>query len=705
VSERTLPSPLPRQGQAGRLLGRLVRGGAEQATWVRPAFWGILLLAGFLYIWGLDRNGYANSYYSAAVVAGTRSWKAFFFGSFDAGNFITVDKPPASLWLMELSGRLFGVNSWSLLLPEALLGVATVALVFLIVRRMAGPVAGLLAALVMALTPVAVSMFRFNNPDALLTFLLVAAAWALVRALRTGRTRWLLLSAAVVGLAFDTKYLQAYIVLPALVLTYFVLGPHGWLRRSWQLLAAAGALVLSSGWWVAIVELVPASARPFIGGSTDNSVLNLIFGYDGFGRLTGALGFGPRGGGGGGAGGGFGGQPGLLRLFNDQLGSEISWLLPLAAVALVAGLWVHRRAPRTDLARAGYVLWGLWLLTHAVVFSFAGGILHSYYTVAMAPAVAGLVGQGVVDLWRLASRSLVAGVLAGAALLATAWWGGQLLGRTPDFAPGLATAELALALLAALLLLVARWSRLSLPSRAWTRLPAVALAVGVVAVMLGPAAYAFATADRGIQGPTPSSGPSSAAGFGGGPGGQQLGRGAQGDLPAGVRAREFIPGEGAAPGGGLGGTASSALLKYLEEHQGNATWLVAVSSANEGASLELSTGRPVLVMGGFSGSDPAMTVAKLKQLVRSGKLRYVLVGGGPGGGGGVVEGVAAGPGGTLEGPPGATGFTPPGDGSAQQRPNSGTQSVLSWVTQHGKAVDYGGSSTGGGTLYDLSGAA
>jgi 4-amino-4-deoxy-L-arabinose transferase-like glycosyltransferase len=689
VSERTLPSPLPRQGQARGLLGRVVRGRAEQATWVRPAFGAILLLTGFLYVWGLNRNGYANTYYSAAVVAGTKSWKAFFFGSFDAGNYITVDKPPASLWLMELSGRLFGVSSWSLLLPEALLGVATVALVYLIVRRMAGAVAGLLAALVMALTPVAVLMFRFNNPDALLTFLLVAAAWALVRALYTGRTRWLLLSAALVGLAFDTKYLQAYIVLPALVLTYFLLGPRGWLRRTWQLLAAAGALILSSGWWVAVVELVPDSARPFIGGSTDNSVLNLIFGYDGFGRLTGALGFGPGGGGGrfggGGAGGGFGGQPGLLRLFNSQLGGEISWLLPLAAAALVAGLWVHRRAPRTDLARAGYVLWGVWLLTHAVVFSFAGGILHSYYTVAMAPAVAGLVGPGVVDLWRLASRSLLGGALAGAALLATAWWGGQLLGRTPDFAPGLATAGLALALLAALLLLVPRWSRLSLPERAWTRLPAAAVAVGVVAVMLGPSAYAFATAGRAIEGATPSSGPSAAAGFGGGPGGgadgQQFARGAQGNLPAGIQASR-LPAGGA---GGLGQATSSALVTYLERHQGSATWLVAVSSANEGASLELSTGRPVLAMGGFSGSDPAMTVGKLQQLVRSGQLRYVLVGGGPGSGG--------------------RSFAGPGGGSAGAGPNAGTQSVMTWVTQHGKAVNYGAGSSGGGTLYDLSGAA
>ncbi len=235
----------------GARVRRLV--GDRSDAWVRPALAGVLVLTAVLYVWDLGRNGNANSYYSAAVLAGTQSWKALFFGAFDAGSFITVDKPPAALWLMELSGRIFGFNSWSMLLPEALLGVASVGLLFATVRRAAGPVAGLVAAIVMALTPVAVLMFRFNNPDALLTFLLVASAWAMIRAVESGRTRWLLLSAAIVGLAFLTKYLQAYIVLPSLVATYLLLGPGAVARRFVQLLAAAGALVVSSGWWVAVV--------------------------------------------------------------------------------------------------------------------------------------------------------------------------------------------------------------------------------------------------------------------------------------------------------------------------------------------------------------------------------------------------------------------------------------------------------------------
>ncbi|HYW27952.1 MAG TPA: glycosyltransferase family 39 protein, partial [Terriglobales bacterium] len=535
-------------------------------TWTRLALLGVLGLTTVLYVWGLDRNGYANSFYAAAVLAGTKSWKALFFGAFDAGSFITVDKPPAALWLMALSGRLFGFSSWSMLLPEALLGVASVALVADTVRRTAGAVAGLVAAIVMALTPVAVLMFRFNNPDALLTFLMVAAAWLLVRSLQTGRARWLLLAAAVLGLAFLTKYLQAFIVLPAMVLTYLLMGPRTWPRRTGELLAAAAVLVVSSGWWVAIVTLIPASQRPYIGGSTDNSVLNLVFGYDGFSRLTGAFGgfvggavrgagraF-AGGGGPGGGGAGFGGQSGVLRLFNDQLGGEISWLLPLAAVALVAGLWLHRQSPRTDLARAGYVLWGGWLLTHAVVFSFAGGIFHPYYTVAMAPGVAGLVGAGAVDLWRLRGRSYFGAVLAAAGLVATGWWGAQLLARSPAFLPGLGTAELAIAAAAAAVVLMPRSLLAGLP-RVAAKLPAAALAAGLAAALLGPGAYAIDTVGHSAQGAIPASGPGVATrpgGLGGGPpAGFRLA--SSGIPPAGLARGQLPDGGGFAPPSGGGG--------------------------------------------------------------------------------------------------------------------------------------------------------
>ncbi len=231
--------------------------------------------------------GWANSFYSAAVQAGTKSWKAFFFGSSDASNFITVDKPPASLWVMEISARIFGVNSWSILVPQALEGVATVGLLYATVRRWFRPGAALLAGAVLALTPVAALMFRFNNPDALLALLLTAAAYATVRAIEDGRTRWLVLAGALVGFGFITKMLQAFIVVPVLALVYLLAGPPKLGRRIVQLVYAGVALVVSAGWWVAAVQLTPAADRPYIGGSTNNTVLNLIFGYNGFGRLTG----------------------------------------------------------------------------------------------------------------------------------------------------------------------------------------------------------------------------------------------------------------------------------------------------------------------------------------------------------------------------------------------------------------------------------
>ncbi|MGZ4617586.1 MAG: ArnT family glycosyltransferase, partial [Frankiaceae bacterium] len=289
-------------------LKRLWRGRPDDAPWVRPALLALLVGTAVLYLWGLGASGYANSYYAAAVQAGTQSWKAWFFGSLDASNFITVDKPPGSLWVMGLSGRLFGFNSWSMLGPQALEGVGTVALLYAMVRRWFGPTAGLLTGAIMALTPVAVLMFRFNNPDALLVLLLVAAAYALTRALEQAGTHWLLLAGTLVGFGFITKMLQAFLVLPAFALVYLVAAPTRLRRRLWQTLAAGAAMVAAAGWYVAVVELWPADSRPYIGGSTNNSLLDLAFGYNGLRRLSG--GNGPGGPGGGAAGGPGGGAAG-----------------------------------------------------------------------------------------------------------------------------------------------------------------------------------------------------------------------------------------------------------------------------------------------------------------------------------------------------------------------------------------------------------
>ncbi|MBX3285365.1 MAG: glycosyltransferase family 39 protein, partial [Actinobacteria bacterium] len=433
----TVP-PTPSGGDAlaaparGRVQ-RLVRGPETDPAWARPALLGLLAATAVLYIWGLGASGWANSFYSAAVQAGTKSWKAFFFGSSDASNSITVDKPPVSLWVMGISARLFGVNAWSILVPQALAGVASVGILYAAVKRWFGAGAGLLAGAILALTPVATLMFRFNNPDAVLVLLLVAGAYALTRALERASTGWLLVAWSFVGFGFLTKMLQALLVAPAFALVYLVCAPTSFRRRFLQSAAAFVALVVSAGWWIAIVELWPASSRPYIGGSQTNSILELTLGYNGLGRLTGNE-TGSVGGGGGGNGTGMWGATGWNRLFNSDFGTQAGWLIPTAVLLLVAGLALRWKAPRVDRARTALLLWGGWLVATAAAFSFGKGIIHAYYTVALAPAIGAVVAIGVLPWWQRRDQLWGRLVLAGSLALTTTF-SYHLLHRTPDWAP------------------------------------------------------------------------------------------------------------------------------------------------------------------------------------------------------------------------------------------------------------------------------
>ncbi len=287
-------------------------------------------------------------------------------------------------------------------------------------------------------------MFRFNNPDALLVLLMTAAAYAMVRAIDSGRTRWIVLAGALLGFGFLTKMLQAFLVLPAFALVYLVAGPPRLGRALWQLLAGGAALLVAAGWWVAIVQFTPAADRPYVGGSTNDSILQLALGYNGLGRLdgneTGSVGF--NGGAGRGGGAAFGGSTGLSRLFASEMGGQISWLLPAALIALAALVWLSWRRPRTDRVRAAALLWGGWLVVTGLVFSYMSGIIHPYYTVALAPAIGALTGIGAVTAWRarrsmIAGRALAARAVLAAALVVTAWWAYVLLGRSADWLPWL----------------------------------------------------------------------------------------------------------------------------------------------------------------------------------------------------------------------------------------------------------------------------
>ncbi|WP_442930225.1 ArnT family glycosyltransferase [Micromonospora sp. LH3U1] len=629
-------------------------------AWTRPALVVLLLATGLLYLWGLGASGWANSFYAAAAQAGSVSWKAFLYGSSDAANSITVDKTPASLWLMALSVRVFGLNSWAMLVPQALCGVASVGVLYATVKRWYGPVAGLIAGAVLAVTPVATLMFRFNNPDALLVLLLVAGAYATVRALEVASTRWIVLVGVLVGFGFLTKMLQAFLVVPVFAGVYLLAAPTGLWRRVRQLLLAGLAVVVSAGWWVAIVELVPASARPYIGGSQGNSILELTLGYNGLGRITGEEvgsvggGGGPRGGGGG----PFSGQTGVLRMFGGEIGGQISWLLPAALILLVAGLLLAGRAARTDRTRAGLLLWGGWLLVTGLIFSFMSGIFHAYYTVALAPAIGALVGIGVTLLWRQRHalpgsgtdatagtrwqrwRPLAATVTLAGTLAVTVWWAWVLLGRSPDWYPWLRTAVLVAGLVgAALILLAGRLPR---------RLMPVVLGLGAAAALAGPVAYAVQTAATPHTGSIPSAGPSVAGGFGRGgfpggqpPGGMQLPGGGQrpgdgrdgGQAPGGQAPGLPGGGQGRDAGGGMGGLLdarepSAALRALLERDSGDYTWVAATVGSNNASGYQLATGDPVMPIGGFNGSDPSPTLAQFQGYVADGKIHYFVGGGG-----------------------------------------------------------------------------
>ncbi len=632
-----------------------MRGRQEDATWVRPSLIGLLAVASLLYLWDLGASGWANAFYSAAVQAGSTSWKAFFFGSFDASNFITVDKSPAALWVMDLSARLFGVNAWSILVPQALEGVATVGFTYLTVRRWFSPAAALIAGATVALTPVAALMFRFDNPDALLVLLLTVATYATVRAIEAGKTKWLVLAATLVGFAFLTKMLQAFLVVPAFTVVYLVAAPVSLRRRVAQLAIAAGAMVVAAGWWVAIVLLTPAADRPYIGGSQNNSILNLIFGYNGFGRLTGNE---TGSVGGTGAGGTMWGPTGLDRLFNASFGGQVSWLLPAALIMLAAGLGFTLTRARTDRTRAAFLLWGGSLVVTALVFSLAAGIIHPYYTVALAPSVGALVGIGTVMLWRERTRTWARLVLA-AAVATTSVWSAILLERSPAFAPGLATAIAVLGIGSAIAIV-----GIPLLHRAAV---ATVLAVAMAAAFAGPAAYTIDTMLTPHSGAIPSAGPAvTAAATGGGPGGFGgggfPGRGATPGLPGGFGRGGFggFPGGGfgnpggftgggtgfprSAGGGGFGGgggsflnasTPGAALVKLLRTDAGSYSWVAATIDANSAAGYQLATDDPIMAIGGFNGTDPAPSLAQFEQDVAQGRIHYFIgSGGGLGGGSG-----------------------------------------------------------------------
>ncbi len=640
------------------------------ANWHRIVLGALLAATGALYLLGLSASGWANQYYSAAALAGSKSWTAFLFGSLDSSNFITVDKPPASLWVMDLSVRVFGENSWALLVPQALMGVASVALLYAAIKRVASPNAALFAGAILATTPVATLMFRFNNPDALLVLLMTAAAYATIRAIELARTRWLVLAGVLLGFAFLTKMLQGFLIVPAFAMAYLVAAPTPVRRRLLHLVAAGAAMFAAASWWVALVALWPAGSRPYIGGSTHNNILELIFGYNGFGRITGSSNNGSVSGG---TGGFSSGQTGWTRLFGSEMGTQISWLLPAALLGTAALAWLCARAPRTDRLRASLIVWGGWVLCTGVVLSFASGIIHPYYTVALAPGIAAVVALATVTLWRARASEAARWVLA-VIVAVSAWWSFDLLGRA-DWASWLKWAVVLLGAAATIVVVLPRM------------VAAIVAPLVAGTMLLAPAAYSLQTASTAHTGALPTAGPSSTSGFGGfggAPGGNP--GGARGGFPGGGTPHtgpgQLPTGGGTRPGGGmptrggtgggmpggLGGatTVSSALTAALQGNASAYRWAAATVSANTAASLELASGQAVMSLGGFNGTDPAITLAEFKTLVQAGKVHYFVA--------------------DTQGFIGSTAAN-----------TSTAYAIEQWVTAH-----YTATTVGGMTVYDLS---
>jgi 4-amino-4-deoxy-L-arabinose transferase-like glycosyltransferase len=541
---------------------------------------GVLLVAtAVLYLWNLSASGYGNDFYAAAAQAGSQSWSSWFFGSLDAHDFITVDKPPAALWVTGLSVRLFGMNSWSVLVPQALMGVASVALLYFTVRRAFarnGATAGLLAGVVLACTPAAALMFRFNNPDALLVLLMTAAAYCLMRAVSSASSRWLALVGVVMGIAFLTKMLQAFLVLPGFALAYLLLAPTTWAKRLLHLLAAVVALITAAGWWVLTVQLVPATARPYIGGSTNNTVLDLAFGYNGISRILGhrreGIQIGDWSGGSGLA--AFSGRTGLHRLFTAEMGNEISWLLLVALFSLAFGVYLATRRQLSRGEMCALVIWGCWLVVTGVVLSYMGGVVHPYYTVALAPAIAALVGMSGLWAWR--RRSGWDGRFALGAMIALAAASSVVLLHRNSFDPTWIRVVVALGVIGAVGVLLAP-----------PRVIGVAVTIGALAGLASTTTFSIVTAA------TPH----------------------QGSIPSAARPSKVA-------GGWMNDEATNSELAGLLAAT-HTPWSAATNGSQSAAALEIASGTSVMAIGGWS-TDPVPTLQQFIDDVHAGKVSYYV---------------------------------------------------------------------------------
>lgn len=573
---------LPPTGQAVR---------EPSPTWVRAGLGAVLAVATFLYFW--DLNGVSlHPYYTAAVRGMSTDWHAFIFGSLDSDGTITVDKLPGALWLQALSVRVFGLHVWAVALPQAVMGVATIVVLFRVVRDWVGPVAGLLAAAALLVTPIAAALDRRNISDTLLTFLLVLAAAAALRATRSGHLRPLLACAVLVGLAFQAKMLQAWVLVPVFGGIYLYAAPvTSFVRRLANTVVAGVTTLLVSCAWVLLVWWTPAADRPYLDGTTGNNPFALVFGYNGISRFGSSDGSSL-----GAVAGTSSSRPdsgsGWGFLFSDTVAPQITWFLPVALIGLWLGIASRRGEPRTDGVRAGYLLWGGWLLISYLVFASSSGN-HVYYAIVLAPAIAALSGAGAWICWqryRSASdqrEQLPLLLLISAALL----WAGLQYERHSSFHVWLVVIVVLLGLggIAALSF-----------GRTW------GVWLALAAALLSPAHWAFSVLDPLYAGSntSPVAGPVGPAY-----------RAAEKNDGEAKRPVSFAPPPG----------RYTNLLSYLTKNQGSAHYLVATQAAASAEPMLRGSDEPVLVMGGFTGLTPFPTTQAVAEHVQTGRLRHALL--------------------------------------------------------------------------------
>lgn len=629
-------------------------------SWHRIALGAILFLSIGLNFYRLGQLGSVNTYYEVGVKSMLMSWHNFFFVSFDPGGFVTIDKPPLGFWIQAASAKVFGLSNLSLLLPEALAGVLAVAVLYHVVKRVFGPVAGLLAALALALSPISVSTSRNTTIDTLLVLTVLLAAWAVSLAAETGRLRWLLLCALLVGLGFNIKMMEAYLVVPAFGLVYLLGAPQPWLKRILHLFMAVLVLVVVSFAWITAVDLTPAAQRPYVGSSQDNSELSLAIGYNGIQRLTGQIGLfaqgrstspsnptplqnepqqlGNRGGG---FGQGENGAPGPLRLLNQQMGRQLGWLLPLALLGLVIAACMERLRFPLNRRQQALCMWGMWLLTMGTFFSVAG-FFHIYYTVMLVPSICVLFGVGIVSMWQCYRRPGWSNWLLPLVLVLAAAVQAFLLAPYTAESSWLTPLIIGFCLLAAVMLVLIRlFAHLDARSESdlhpaengrgvrrplWNKGLVLYpfLTVGVLALLIAPAVWSITTvlSNRAVAfggaGPTPTN---------------IFGRARQGqgnpfgNIPRDVEPNfEFLQGNIPLGGFGQGRNRGDAQLeKYLLTHQGNTKFILATQNSMTASPLILDTSKPVMALGGFAGADPILTQQQLASLVQNGTVRFFLL--------------------------------------------------------------------------------